>query len=98
MSERYEINFGAHRILIISEHSEALKALRAAGLECPTIPSGCNTVLFPFTTKGGARALAINQKGFIPVASDNEQEVNGCLLYVLGESLGNDTLDDAVLL
>jgi len=61
----------------------------------PSIPAGCNTVQFPFTTQGGARALAVNQTGFVRELKDNEREVNGCLC--LGETLGSNQLDDAVL-
>lgn len=97
MSEQYEITFQGHRILVVLDHSSAGQILAAAGWELPKIPPGCNTVLFPFTTKGGARALAVNQTGFNRERGDDEREVNGCMVYVLGESLGSEKLDDAVL-
>ena len=71
--------------------------LAAAGLQVPTIPAGCNTVLAPFTTAAGGRALAVNQTGFQRELADNEAEINGCAIYVLGETLGTPALDDAVL-
>jgi len=96
-SEKYELDFHGHRILVVLDHKEAVKILAAAGWTPPKIPKDCNTVLFPFTTAGGARALCVNQAGFKPETQDNEREVNGCLCYVLGESLGSEKLDDAVL-
>jgi len=97
MSDRYELNFQGHRVLIISSHKEAVEALNAAGFPCPTIPTGCNTAIFRFTSAGGARALAVNQKGFQRITADDEQEVNGCMVFVLGESLGKAMLDDSIL-
>ncbi|OHD24595.1 MAG: hypothetical protein A2Y38_01345 [Spirochaetes bacterium GWB1_59_5] len=81
----------------MNDHATADQILAAAGWKVPAIPAGCNTVAFPFTTKGGARALAINQRAFQRELKDNEQEVNGCSVLVLGESLGRNELDDAVL-
>lgn len=97
MTEQYEIDFRGHRILWINDHASAVKVLSAAGLQPPAIPTGCNTVSAPFTTAGGARALAVNQTGFAREQRDNEQEVNGCSVLVLGETLGSPALDDAVL-
>lgn len=74
-----------------------MKVLGAAGWNVPAIPQGCNTVSFPFTCAGGARALAVNQTGFAPEQRDDEREVNGCMLFILGETLGSPALDDAVL-
>lgn len=92
-----ETNFRGHRILIVQEHASALKILAAAGLPIPIIPDGCNTVESSFTCAGGARALVINQTGFQRELRDNEQEVNGCSILVLGETLGRSDLDDALL-
>lgn len=97
MTEQYEINFHGHRLLIVNDHATAAKILAAAGFNVPAIPKGCNTVEFPFTTKGGSRALAFNQSGFQRALQDDEQEVNGCAVLVLGETLGSHELDDAVL-
>lgn len=91
------LHWKGHTLTAVLEHAAADRLLAAAGWQIPAIPAGCNTVEFPFTTADGRRALAVNQRGFAPRASDNEEEVNGCLVLILHETLGRPDLDDAVL-
>lgn len=63
-------------------HADADRILSGAGWLIPSIPEGCNTSVFYFTTREGLQALALNQRGFSPEARDNEREVNGCQVIV----------------
>lgn len=76
------INYLGVGILVIETHAEADRFLEENGWAIPAIPPGCNTSLFYFETKDGLQALAINQKGFQRGLEDNEQEVNGCSIFV----------------
>jgi hypothetical protein len=67
-------------------HAEVLAILAAAGVPVPTIPAGCNTVRANLTLPSGEHALFSMQRGFAPVARDDEHEVNGALLLVLADS------------
>ncbi len=67
-------------------HAEALAAYTAAGHAFPTIPAGKNTIWHHFTTVDGLPAVILNQRGMTPEATDNEQEVNGCLLAIALEA------------
>ena len=66
-------------------HAEVLAILAAAGIPIPTIPVGCNTVRANITLPSGEHALFSMQRGFAPVARDDEHEVNGALLIVLAD-------------
>ncbi len=71
------------KISIELDHSKALAAYTAAGNAYPTIPQGKNTVWHHFETTDGRQAVIINQRGFVPAAIDNEEQVNGCGLAVV---------------
>lgn len=73
------------KIGIILDHKEALAIYTASGHDYPTIPDGCNTLEKSFRTPDGKHALLVNQRGFSPIASDNEEEVNGCLVFICTE-------------
>jgi hypothetical protein len=81
-SEIHRIPFAGVELEIHSTHSDADRILEESGWKIPEIPDGCNTALFYFETKDGLQALAINQRGFAPLAKDNEQEVNGCTVMI----------------
>jgi hypothetical protein len=66
----------------IIDHKQSLAAYTAAGFAFPSIPSGKNTIWHHFETAEGDHAVIINQRGQAPIASDDEQEVNGCSLLV----------------
>ena len=66
-------------------HAEVLAILAAAGVPVPAIPVGCNTVRANLTLPSGEHALFSMQRGFTPVARDDEHEVNGALLLVLSD-------------
>ena len=66
-------------------HAEVLAILAAAGVPVPAIPHGCNTVRANLTLPSGEHALFSMQRGFAPVARDDEHEVNGALLIVLAD-------------
>jgi hypothetical protein len=66
-------------------HAEVLAILAAAGVPVPAIPAGCNTVRADITLPSGEHALFSMQRGFSPVARDDEHEVNGALLLVLAD-------------
>ena len=66
-------------------HAEVLAILAAAGVPVPAIPTGCNTVRANLTLPSGEHALFSLQRGFAPVARDDEHEVNGALLLVLSD-------------
>ena len=70
------------KIAIITRHNEAASILRDAGVSIPKIPAGCNTISQHFKTAEGQPALVINQTGFAPLQSDNEEECNGCLVAI----------------
>jgi len=76
--EIYDTIFKGVQLRLHSSHSDADRILAAAGWRVPTIPEGCKSSSFYFETHEGFHALAVNQRGFTPEASDNEQEVNGC--------------------
>lgn len=63
-------------------HDIALATYVAAGHTYPAIPPGKNTIWHHFATAEGQCALIINQRGFSPSASDNEEAINGCSLAV----------------
>ena len=67
-------------------HAEVFAILAAAGVPVPTIPAGCNTVRANITLPSGEHALFSLQRGFAPVARDDEHEVNGALLLVLADA------------
>lgn len=82
-------------------HAEVLAILAAAGVPVPAIPAGCNTVRADITLPSGEHALFSLQRGFAPVARDDEHEVNGALLLVLadvawGEADARKILDAAL--
>jgi len=64
------------------DHDKALAAYQAAGHPFPAIPAGCNTFYRHFTSVDGDHAVIINQRGGVPLASDNEEQINGCSLAV----------------
>lgn len=66
--------------------SDVLSILASEGQPIPLIPAGCNTNSELFTLRTGERALCVIQRGFSPVASDDEREVNGAILLVLADS------------
>jgi hypothetical protein len=68
------------KIGVCLDHKEALKIYTDAGGAYPVIPPKKNTVWRYFADADGRLAVIINQRGFAPVASDNEEEVNGCLV------------------
>lgn len=67
-------------------HAEVLAILAAARVPVPAIPAGCNTVRANLTLPSGEHALFSLQRGFAPVARDDEHEVNGALLLVLADA------------
>ena len=66
-------------------HRDALSHILAAGVIPAKIPDGCNTVKQDIVLSTGESALAVCQAGFAPTATDNENEVNGWMLYVLAD-------------
>jgi len=70
------------KIGTIIDHSQALAAYTAAGFSFPAIPAGKNTVWHHFDDANGNHCVIVNQSGQTPLASDNEQQVNGCSLLV----------------
>jgi hypothetical protein len=82
MIEIREITFQGVQLRVHSSHADADRILAESGWRVPQIPDGCNTALFYFQTKDGLQALAVNQRGFNPVAQDNEQQVNGCTVMI----------------
>lgn len=70
------------RIGIVIDHDKALAAYQAAGHPFPAIPEGKNTVWHHFDDIDGNQCVILNQSGCVPVASDNEQQINGCSLLV----------------
>lgn len=47
------------------------------------MPEGCNTVSWYYQDRDGLQCLVINQRGFARELHDDEEEVNGCGLWVL---------------
>ena len=79
------------QIGIIIDHKEALSVYQAAGHSYPTIPANSNTYHAHFTTADGNPALIVNQRGFAPTASDNEEQVNGCSVAIAIDPPDPDT-------
>lgn len=75
--ETYKINFAGAVLTLELDHRTCADLLAAAGQPPLQIPPGCNTVHCLFQTAEGKRALMVNQGGFAPQASDNEEPVNG---------------------
>jgi hypothetical protein len=75
------------KIGINLDHAESLAAYQAAGHGYPAIPTGKNSVWYHFTTTDGRCAVILNQTGFAPQASDNEEQINGCMLAVMLDSV-----------
>jgi hypothetical protein len=97
VNETHDITFEGVHLRLHSSHADADRILAENGWQIPSIPDGCNTALFYFQTKEGLQALAVNQRAFAPLASDNEQEVNGCtVLLCLDSNL--DLIDARALL
>lgn len=70
------------KIGTIIDHQTALSAYTAAGHGYPTIPAGKNTVWHHFRDTDGNYCIIINQRGFQPTVTDDEQQLNGCSLFV----------------
>jgi hypothetical protein len=75
------------KVGICLEHADALKMFQESGREFPVIPEGKNTLVVHFITKDGKYAVLVNQRGFQPIAADNEEEVNGCMVAVILEEM-----------
>lgn len=88
------------KIVALLNHREAVRIFEEAGHGYPTIPTGCNTIWHHFITCHGHHAVIVNQKGFVPVAEDDEQPVNGCGLYVafdpIDDQTARETLDQFI--
>jgi hypothetical protein len=85
-SETLRVNVSGAPLRAHLAHAEVLAILAAAGVPVPAIPTGCNTVRADITLPSGEHALFSMQRGFSPVARDNEHEVNGALLLVLADA------------
>lgn len=70
------------KIGVILDHRQCLEILADNSLEAPKIPVGCNTVRKSFALADGRHAVIVNQKGFSPNASDNEEQINGLSLFI----------------
>ena len=93
MLETHKVSFQGHAIMTVLDHATAADILAVAKHPLPLIPAGCNTILSPFTTAAGQRALAINQTGFNPVAADNERQTNGLTVLILNEPMAQTDAD-----
>lgn len=79
------------KIGTILDHATALAAYQAAGFSFPEIPPGMNTVWHHFDDQDGTPCIIVNQRGHIPTAEDNEEQVNGCSLLVAVDAPDPDT-------
>lgn len=73
------------QIATITGHRQCLAFLAKNNIDAPTIPFGCNTVLKSFIIADGRHAVAVNQTGFTPIASDNEEQINGLVIFIADE-------------
>ena len=73
------------KIAILLDHHQCLEFLAENRLEIPKIPPGCNTVWCDLILSDGRHAVAVNQTGFLPLASDNEEPINGLSLFIADE-------------
>lgn len=71
------------KIAVTLTHTDAARILFEAGQPIPRIPAGCNTISRHFVTADGLPALVVNQTGFTPTQSDNEEECNGCAVAIV---------------
>jgi len=74
------------KISALLQHRQVLAFLTENNLTPPTIPSGCNTVYKDMVLANGHAAICVNQTGFTPEQRDNEEEVNGLLLFICDQS------------
>jgi hypothetical protein len=81
--EYYDTEICGATVRIVLDHATAHDIVTAAGKTPPKIPSGYNTVTMMFRLDDGTPAMCVNQRGFERIASDNEHEVNGCLVLLL---------------
>lgn len=98
MSEIHDLTIDGRAVRVVMDHATACDLIRSAGREPPKIPAGCNTVTMLLRLADGLPALAINQTGWVPRASDDEQEVNGCMLIVLTDDACDTEIESAVAL
>lgn len=63
------------------DHAAALNIYTDAGYPFPRIPPPANTVYHHFEVDGDP-AVIINQTGFQRLPTDNEEEVNGCIVII----------------
>ena len=70
------------QLRFVLDHHQSLAPFTEAGHPYPSIPSGKNSIWHHFVTVDGYHAVIINQSGFMPRASDNEEQPNGCTLIV----------------
>lgn len=89
MPETYEIKFNGHRLTAVLDHATAADIVQANG-QVLMIPAGCNTVKLPFRALNGNAVLAYAQRGFAPLASDNEMQINGTGAVILEDSADMD--------
>ena len=68
--------------LYVTEHDQAVAALRRAGAEWPETP-GANPAPLIFTSPEGFYALAFTQSGFY--REDEEEETRDCGLIILAQ-------------
>lgn len=73
------------KITALLNHRQCLAFLSGNNLDYPTIPSGCNTIWRDLVLADDRHAVIVNQTGFRPMASDNEEQVNGLSLYIADE-------------
>lgn len=81
--EYHDLPFDGHLIRAVLDDATAFDILAGAGATPPEIPPGCNTVSLHFTDAAGRACLYVGQRGFARTREDNEQPVNGAVVFIL---------------
>jgi hypothetical protein len=95
--EIHDLQFDGHAVRAVLDHVTACDIIRTSGHAVPNIPEGFNTVEMLFRDAGGRPSLALVQGGFSREQRDDEREVNGCTVFILQRSTGDDHRDAEIL-
>lgn len=84
------------KIVAILNHHVAVRTFKEAGYDYPTIPTGKNTIWHHFVTRYGHHAVILNETGHVPTAEDNEEPVNGCIIFFADNPIDSQTARDSL--
>lgn len=86
-AECYDTDVCGVPVRVILDHATACDIVITAGHATPIIASGYNTATLQFRLTDGTPAMCINQSGWARRASDDEGDVNGCLVLMIRDGM-----------